>query len=390
MKVVLAAYGSRGDVEPCAATGRELLRRGHDVTMAVPPNMVGFAESAGLTAVPYGRDTRERIDAAESLIHHAKNPLGGLPEIMEQVFGVSAEKNTVLASVTAGADLLVAGMNEQNLAANVAECHGIPLAALHFFPAHLLPTGGLLSNVAKQAEVAQRQALGLPETPPAPKDAGPLEIQAYEELFVPGLAAEWGEAAARRPFVGALTLELSTPADEEVLSWIGEGSPPVYFGLGSTPVSSPAETVAVVSAACAQLGERALICSGPNDFTGIPADPHVKIVDAVNHVAVFPACRAVIHHGGAGTTAAGIRAGVPTLVVWLWLDQPLWAEAVVRLEVGAARAFSESTLDSVVADLRSILTPQCLSRCQQVAGQLTSPAKSVARAADLLEDLVDR
>src|SRR5215472_7759659 len=62
MRFVLASYGTRGDVEPCAAVGRELLRRGHDVRMAVPPNLVGFAEAAGLTTVAYGLDTRAILD----------------------------------------------------------------------------------------------------------------------------------------------------------------------------------------------------------------------------------------------------------------------------------------------------------------------------------------
>jgi UDP:flavonoid glycosyltransferase YjiC (YdhE family) len=59
MKFVVAGYGSRGDVEPCAAAALELLRRGHDVRMAVPPNMLGFVESAGLVRVAYGPDSRE-------------------------------------------------------------------------------------------------------------------------------------------------------------------------------------------------------------------------------------------------------------------------------------------------------------------------------------------
>jgi UDP:flavonoid glycosyltransferase YjiC (YdhE family) len=171
-----------------------------------------------------------------------------------------------------------------------------------------------------------------------------------------------------------------------VLSWIAEGTPPIYFGFGSTPIASPAETVAVIGMACARLGERALICSGPNDFTDVPRFDHVKLAVQVSHSVIFPACRAVAHHGGAGVTAAGLRAGVPTLILWFWLDQPMWADGVTRLKVGAGRAFLESTLDSLVADLRSILTPQCAARAREVAPQMTKSAESVTRAADLLED----
>jgi UDP:flavonoid glycosyltransferase YjiC (YdhE family) len=112
----------------------------------------------------------------------------------------------------------------------------------------------------------------------------------------------------------------------------------------------------------------------------------VKIVQAVNHAAVFPACRVIAHHGGAGTTAAGMRAGVPMLILWLWLDQPMWAEAVDALEVGLGRAFSASTLDSLVADLRRVLDPRYLRRAREVAAQMIKSTQSVARAADLLVD----
>ena len=162
------------------------------------------------------------------------------------------------------------------------------------------------------------------------------------------------------PFVGALTLELPTDADQEVLSWIAAGTPPIYFGLGSTLINSPAETSAVISTACAQLGERVLICSGPNDFSHVEHLDHVKVVPAVNHAAVFPACRAVVHHGGAGTTAAGLRAGIPTLILWLWLDPPMWAAGVQRLEAGFGRPFSQTSQESLVADLQLNPEPDAL------------------------------
>src|SRR5271168_1212165 len=365
MKVALVGYGSRGDVEPLTAVGRELMRRGHDVCMAVAPNMVGFVESAELAAVAYGPDSRKQMDLAAGLVgNYAANiedPVVALNEVIQNVTQVKAAKTTALTQLCHGADLLVAGFNEQGLAVNVAEYHGIPLAVLHFFPARVWSSWEMYTQLTRQTDNAQRRALHLPNTP---EPATHLEIQAYDALCLPGPAAEWVEVDDRRPFVGALTLELPTSADDEVLSWIAEGTPPIYFGFGSTPIASPPETVAVISATCARLGERALICSGPNDFTDVPRFDHVKVVREVKHAAIFPACRAVAHHGGAGVTAAGLRAGVPTLILWFWLDQPMWADGVTRLKVGAGRAFLESTLDSLVADLRSILTPQCAARAR--------------------------
>lgn len=387
MKIVLVGYGSRGDVEPCVAVARELHRRGHDVVIAVPPDKLDVAEAVGLAAVAYGPDSREQINMATAFVRNVQNPMSALPQVIERVTTVWTGKSETLAALTADADLLVAGMNEQRLAANVAEHSGIPLAALHFFPAQTLELGRLQSEVTGAAERAQRRALGLPDTP---SGLSPLEIQTYDELCAPELATQWARSGYRRPFVGSLTLALPTDVDDEVLSWIADGTPPIYFGFGSTPVTSPAETVAVISAACAQIGERALICSGPNDFTQIALADHVKIVETVNHAAVFPACRAIVHHGGAGTTAAGMRAGVPMLILWLWLDQPIWADAVGKLEVGVGRAFSASTLDSLVADLRSVRSAHYLSRAREVATRLTKPAESVAAAADLLEGAARR
>src|SRR3984885_1634123 len=387
MKFVVAGYGSRGDVEPCLAVGRELWRRGHEVCMAVPPNLLSLVESAGLAAVAYGPDS-QAVEGFRRDFSKIENPITKVLEATEHITQVWAEKGTTLTELAAGADLVVAGITEQGLAANVAEFHGIPMAALHMYPMRILQLGWLDWRITQEAENTHRRALGLPEaTGASTVQRGPLEIQAYDEFCLPGPAAEWVEPGGRRPFVGALTLELPTDTDEEVLSWIAAGPPPIYFGFGSTPIASPGDTVAMISAACAQLGERVLICSGPNDFTDNQHPDHVKVVRAVNHAAVFPACRAVVHHGGAGTTAAALRAGIPTLILFtVWFDQPLWAGAVTQLEVGFGRRFSETTVDTLVADLRSILTPQCVAQARAVATQMTKTAESLARAGNLLED----
>ena len=141
----------------------------------------------------------------------------------------------------------------------------------------------------------------------------------------------------------------------------------------------------MVIAACAQLRVRLLVCAGPNDFSHLEHFDHLKVVSAVNHSAIFPACRAIVHHGGAGTTAAALRAGLPMLILWLWLDQPVWAAAVEQLRVGAARCFSETTEQTLIADLRSILAPDYLARAREIAPQSIPPHESESLAADFVE-----
>ena len=107
----------------------------------------------------------------------------------------------------------------------------------------------------------------------------------------------------------------------------------------------------------------------------------------LGQAAIFPLCRAVVHHGGAGTAAAGLRAGIPTLILFaFWLDQPIWRVAVNQREVGSAQRFSAVTQESLVADLRSVLAPQYVTQAREVAAQMTKSAESLASPADLLKD----
>jgi UDP:flavonoid glycosyltransferase YjiC (YdhE family) len=413
MKFVMASYGTRGDVEPCVAVGRELLRRGHDVRMAVLPELVGFVESAGLAAVAYRLDTQAIAEVARDYWTcffrtpwRIRELIRLSREVKELAIQCWEEISTTLTSLADGADLLFTGLAFEGSAVNVAEYYDIPLATLHYMPlranGQVLPflpapltrfvtmvSEWLTWRLARKLEDPQRRELGLPKaTRPLPRriaERGSLELQAYDEVCFPGLAAEWAKSNGHRPFVGALTMQLPTDADEEVASWIAAGTPPICFGFGSTPVESPADTLAMISAACAQLGERALVCSGWTDFGHVPEFEHIKLVGAVNYAAAFPACRAVVHHGGAGTTAAGLRAGVPQLILSTLPDQLLWAAQLKRLKVGSGRRFSTTKRESLVADLRTILTPQYVTRAREIVTRMSKPAESVAAAADLVE-----
>ncbi|AKC40860.1 glycosyltransferase [Mycolicibacterium phlei] len=415
MKFVLASYGTRGDIEPCVAVGRELLRRGHDVQMAVPPDLIAFVEAAGPTAVAYGPDLQAVLDAHRDFWTHffrnfwkIRDLIRMRREVVEPFLQCWKDIVATLTSLAQGADVLFTGVNFEDAAGNVAEYYDIPLATLHFFPLRanglflpLLPAPLGRSTMrlgewlawqnAKKVEGVQRGELALPRaTAPSPwriTARGSLEIQAYDQVCFPGLAEEWAGHEGRRPFVGALTLDLPTDFDDEVASWIATGTPPIFFGFGSLPVESAAQTLAMISSACAELGERALVCSAGSDFSQVLPAENIKVVDAMNYSAVFPVCRAVVHHGGTGTTAAGLRAGVPTLILSTDLDQTLWGTRVKRLKVGTARRFSTTTAKTLVTDLRTILEPHCVDRAREVATRMTRPAESVIAAADLVEGL---
>ncbi|MCV7175823.1 glycosyltransferase [Mycolicibacterium sphagni] len=420
MKFVLPSYGGRGDIEPSVVVGRELQRRGHDVHMAVPPNLVGFAEAAGLVAIPYGADSRPIADLQReywTCLFRSPWRAKELDKLGREIgeFVVRCwpeEENRRLLSLADGADMIVAGLGFEQFAANVAEYYDIPLATLQFYPVRA--NGQLLrflpatvgraamtayeklswSGVVKDIEDAQRRELALPKAqgPWSRRiaDRGSLEIQAYERIYFPGLAAEWAKFGDLRPFAGTLALELATDADADVLSWIAAGTPPIFFGFGSIPLGSAADTFSMISAVCAQLGERALISAGGTDASNIPHSDHVKVVGAMNYAAIFPVCRAVVHHGGAGTLAAGLRAGVPTMILWTLPDQPFYGSAVKRLKVGTAQRFSTTSGKSLAAGLRRILAREYSARAREIATQMTKPAESAALATDLVEDFARR
>lgn len=417
MKIAVTIHGTRGDVEPCAAVALELRRRGHEVPMAVPPNLVAFVESVGLQAVGYGPDSQkqlqgdvfERPDALTAAGPadwvRLGNPLNALRKARVAATRGWDEMSQTLLLMAERADLIVTGTAYQEIAGNVAEFHGLPLAEVHYFPVRastqLLPvrlpravvTAGYAAGarahwqLLKPAEARQRRVLGLPPATTSPVARivarGALEIQAYDQVFFPGLVSEWGD---RRPLIGSMTLQTPTEIDSAVAAWVATGPPPIYFGFGSMPLDSPADAVRLISDVCGELGERALICAGFSAFEETAATDQVMVVPAVNHSAVFPACRAVVHHGGAGTTAAGIRAGVPTLVLWVAAEQPLWGKQVRRLGVGTFRRFSATTRDSLLADLRTVLTPETAQRARLLAGRMSQPSDSVTVAADLLEE----
>ncbi len=430
----MALVGSRGDVQPALAVALELRRRGHEVVTGVAPNLVQLAERLGLDPVPLGIDSAALLGSdlvrRDMRSAHPVRRVRALRAIASAGWDELRTGLLALLDDVGGADTVVTGLLGQEVAAAVAERRGLGMAALHYCPVRangvVSPVSGVRGpgatravwglgervrwGLTRQAENAQRGELGLGATrvhlPTRLRDAGAVEIQAYDPVLVPGLADEWGP---RRPLTGFLALDddararlgeagsgkgagHGTGLDEGLEAWLDDGDPPVYVGFGSMPVTDPPTLLAAVDAACAELEVRALVSAGWNDFSGAGGatgagvdDKRVRVVGAVDHSAVLPRCRAAVHHGGAGTTGAVLRAGLPAVVGWYSADQPMWGDLLRGAGVGVARRASTLTQPGVLAGaLSEVLDGATAARAAALGSRLVPADRAVAAAADAI------
>ncbi|WP_369375051.1 glycosyltransferase [Promicromonospora sp. Populi] len=159
------------------------------------------------------------------------------------------------------------------------------------------------------------------------------------------------------------------------------------------PVADPPGLLAAVAAACADLGVRALVSAGWNDFSAAGGgdgagragldEKRVRVVGSVDHARVLPRCRAAVHHGGAGTTGAVLRAGLPAVVGWYSADQPIWGELLREAGVGVARRASTLPRPGVLTTaLSEVLDDATAARATALGARLVPPDRAVAAAAD--------
>lgn len=413
MLVTLLTNGTRGDTQPMIVLADELQRRGHRTRIAASPNTLDLVRACGIEALPFGPDSQELMESDEGRRWLAA---GDVRAFTKELTAVSHRHlpTTVQEARAAceGADLIVAGLLAEDLADVMAQAREVPLVTLHSAPMRTtqtyphplvttrhLPgrlnraTGALFDRVwfrGFRGDInALRREAGLPavSVPLSRRRAasGEPELQAYDPAVAP--VPDFDQ---RRPLTGFLTLDGDlarrigpSGVDGELDSWLGAGDPPVFFGFGSMPVRDPAATLRLIVQASRTLGVRALVSAGWGRLTSTDHDDlDVRLVDYVDHDAVLARCRAAVHHGGAGTTAASLRAGVPTIVCSVFADQPFWGTRVVDLGAGAALRFADLSAATLQAALRSALTGSAAERAAELGAQLISPRNAAQFAVD--------
>jgi sterol 3beta-glucosyltransferase len=152
--------------------------------------------------------------------------------------------------------------------------------------------------------------------------------------------------------------------------WLDAGPPPVFLGFGSMPVGDPARMLALVEEVARTLDVRCLVGAAWSGIgaSGISASDtsgaRVFVAAGFDHDTILPRCAAAVHHGGAGTTHAAVRAGLPSVVCHFLVDQPYWGRRLIAHGIGARLSFHTLHAEQLIAALRPLLAPKVKARAE--------------------------
>jgi vancomycin aglycone glucosyltransferase len=394
MRVLLTAWGSRGDIQPLAGLALRLGELGAEVRVAAPPDaeFEALFTRVGATFMPLGPATRSIVTRLK-----APSPDAALQLASELV----AARFEILPAAANGCNVLVATGLMPAGAPDVAEKLGIRyvLATFHIFglpSRHFAPAArpgkqsaaDEIDNRTLWHEDAERvnalyaeplnrgrAAIGLP----------PVEnVRDHVITKQPWLAADPGLAPWKDLTdldivqTGAWILPDDRPLPQDVEAFLDAREAPVYVGFGSMPMRGSTDLGSVGLAAARAHGRRAILSQGWAELAPTDDMADCLVVGEVNHQALFPRVAAVVHHGGAGTTTTAALAGAPQVIVPQLVDQPHWARRVAELGIGAAHDGPIPTVESLAGALAIALAPETRARAAEVAGQVRADGADVA------------
>ncbi|TQL49488.1 glycosyltransferase [Ornithinicoccus hortensis] len=359
--VQVLAMGSRGDVQPFVALGIALAAGGLDVGITVPQDLAPTAAAHGLRTSTFPVDIRQASGEGTGLDWQADGSRGLRQEgkLLGALLAELAEPISEGVLAAGDADLVISGAMTYEAASIATRARGqrhivgmlspttpgrkgsstvysvIPGAASTLNKATSMAMAAGAYSLFRQTADPVRARLGLP--------AGSFRDYLRTAYATPAMLAcspaivppdpAWGPQL--KP-TGAWFL----PPDDswvppaELVDFLEAGEPPIYLGFGSMMSRDPRATTEIMLEALARTGRRGLIHSGWTGLATGDLPDTVALVGDVPHEWLFPRMSAVVHHGGAGTTAAAVRAGVPQLVVPHVVDQPYWGRRVAQLGIG--------------------------------------------------------
>ena len=413
MRIAIIAAGSRGDVQPPAGLAAALAARGHAVRFIAPPEF-GALVPPGIAFAPLPIDIRAELGASQ-MFERGRNPIVFIRNFLEMSRRLARDMTIACRDATNACDVVV-GTGLADYAASCAAeywkvpcVHGFmqPLIASRDFPSPLVPplpfrlpgwinrlqskamAGAIWLPVRLIANSVVRKTLNLAPSPLAlPVEAearrGEPMAMAYSRHLLPR-GSDW---PANVEVTGFWFLD--APHDwappQGLTRFLDNGDPPVYVGFGSMVMKDPRATLRAVLDAIAQAGCRAVISAGWGAMRADNLPPQVFAIDEAPHDWLFPHMAAVVHHGGAGTTGAALRAGKPSVVVPFLLDQFFWGARLKAIEVApAAIPHRGLTTAKLGTALKQVLGDAGMRARAQAVGEAVRAEDGIGRMVALVE-----
>ena len=405
MHLTAVTFGSRGDVEPYATLSRRLAAAGHHVRLLTHGEYAPLVADTGVEFVATrGRSTRELVESEEgrAVLRSARNPLAMLrrlaailaPElrvVYEDTLRSVRDADAVLAYPATFPALDVA----DQLGRPAVHVHHVPAMPTSAFPvaapymrARSLTGRGnrwsytvdawllwqLVHAATDQARIAAlgpgagryrlRRALAQRR-----RRAGAVVGVSRHVLPPP---SDWPDDTAVCGYWWPADGVDDTPAlGESTLRFLDAGPAPLFVGLGSTPVPDPASVTGQLAAAARRAQVRLILQRGWAGLGEGLEDPQIHVVGDVSYQALFPRVAGVVHHGGAGTTALGLRCGRPTMCLPAVADQFFWGHRVAAVGAGPPPLpISRLRSDRLAPRLAALTAPRYAGRAAEIAAAL--------------------
>jgi sterol 3beta-glucosyltransferase len=420
MKITIIAIGSRGDVQPLVALGLGLKSNGHEVAVATHAIFKDVVQGNGLGFFLIKADPKKTLESrdGQEALKNGSNPLRSWIDFSRMVRPSFIQTGLDCLNGCEGSDLIIYSPFSTFFALHVAEKLNVPTMAAYLAPAHpttqipsfLSPTQGnlgrrlnLLSWKIYELMVwfpyramineLRTRHLGLP----------PLGITSFqsrrreESLVLYGISPsvfpkppDWGENIK---VTGYWFLENETGWDppDELLEFLSRGEPPVYVGFGSMTLHDPQSVTAMVLKALKRSSQRGVLLNGWGCLGGTDLPDSVIKIDSAPHGWLFPRMAAVVHHGGAGTTAAVLRAGKPSVIVPFFVDQPFWGRRVSELGAGTKPIpFKRLTVEGLASSINVAINSSDIQRRATELSEKILAEKGVANAVEQVENLLSQ
>ncbi len=416
MRITITTVGTRGDVQPYIALGLGLQAAGHTVRMATHERFKTLVTQPGIDFFPLPGDPRDANKNADGTDVAEKNHK--FFRFARQL--MRSDESSLYAYLRSfldacqGTDAVITSALAVGFAFHVVEKLRIPLIRAFWFPTsptRYLPAPFVPETLHRDGRFTlwthylTRQMLWLMMRRPANRlrqDVLDLPPLSSRDPFGRMDQNAWPLLYAYSPCVGPRPPDwgnwihvtgywfLNRPADwyppAALVDFLESGPPPVYVGFGSMPSSNPEESTKLVIDALTKAGQRGVLLTGWDGLSRANVPDDFYVIDEVPFDWLFPRMAAVVHHGGAGTTAEGLRAGVPSVIIPFLPDQPYWGRRVHALGVGPRPILRERlTTDSLAQAIHTAVRDPDMRRRARALGRQIRSEDGVARAVDLLD-----